>query len=187
MQRGWKVAHKAAAVGQVDVVRACFGGSLGHAVGLRLERPGCVNDQAYAPLAQCGGQAGGLVVQRHTVRAVAQCVGQGLGARGIAARHHQCDAVVACRVTRQRATDACAKVAVAPKDQCFERSHGSGAGRTRHGRQVPLKRQLRGLGCAGLVQQGLQRCALWLHLRLVPDRHIAGGKGSAEQVTLDAV
>ena len=41
--------------------------------------------------------------------------------------------------------------------------------------------------CAGLVQQGLQRCALWLHLRLVPDRHIAGGKGSAEQVTLDAV
>ncbi|MNU89181.1 hypothetical protein D3C71_790140 [compost metagenome] len=124
LQGSWKVAHKTAGIGQVDVVRARLSGGLGHAVTLCLKRPRSVDDQIHAPFAQGGSQTRGLVVEDHALSAVAQCVRQGLGAGCIAACHQQGDVVARGRVACQRAADACAKVAVPAQDQCFECCHG---------------------------------------------------------------
>lgn len=120
---GRKIAHKPAAIGQVDVVRTGLGGGLGHTIGLCLKRPRRVNHQAHAQRSQPVCQARGLVVECNALCAVVQCGGQPLGAAGITARHQQRNVMVAGRVARQAATDAGAKVAVATKDQCFEGSH----------------------------------------------------------------
>ena len=116
MQGCGEVTHKAAAIGQVDVVGLRCGGGLRHGIGLLLERACRVDDKADAVVAQPLRKAGGAVVHRQPLGAMAQRVGQRLGLLGTAATHHQLDGGVAC----QGAADAGAEVAVAAEYQCFQ-------------------------------------------------------------------
>ena len=84
--------------------------------GLLLERACRVDDKANAVVAQPLRKAGGAVVHRQPLGAMAQRVGQRLGLIGAAATHHQLDGGVAC----QRVADAGAEVTVAAEYQCFQ-------------------------------------------------------------------
>ena len=116
MQGRGKVADKAAAIGQVDVVGVGCCGGLRHGIGLLLERARRVDHQANAVVAQPLRKAGGAVVHGQPLRAVAQRGGQRLGLGGAAATHHQLHGGIA----RQGTADACAEVAVAAQYQRFQ-------------------------------------------------------------------
>ena len=116
MQRGGKVADKAPAVGQVDVVHAGLRTSLRDGVALRLERAGGMNQQVDAGVAQLRGQRGVSAVQRQRLGLRAHLHRQGLGALRIAPRDDHGLSVVG----RQRTHDTCAEVTVAAEDQGAE-------------------------------------------------------------------
>ena len=113
---GRKVADKAAAVGQVDVMRTGRCGGPGHAVVLLLEGSGGVDQQLNTLIVQGLGEACGAVVKRHRAGALAEFLGQRSGALKIAPAHQQLDT----RVIGQGAADARTKISIPSQDQRFQ-------------------------------------------------------------------
>ena len=115
LQRIRKVADEAAAVGQVDVVRAGACGRECNRIRLLLERAGGVDHQVDVERGQGLLEVGGIAVDRDGAGAPIQSVGEALRPRGVASGDQQLDASIA----RKRTADAGAEVAVAAQYQCL--------------------------------------------------------------------